>query len=35
MKYNEKGERVYMSDEEIGNGLQKARQEMEEACKKS
>jgi hypothetical protein len=35
MKYNEKGERVYMSDEEIGSGLQKARQEMEEACKKS
>jgi hypothetical protein len=35
LKYNEKGERVYMDDEEIAKSLQKARQEMEEACKKS
>ena len=35
MKYNEKGERVYMDDEEIAKGLQKARQETEQACKTS
>lgn len=35
LKYNEKGERVYMDDEEIAKGLQKARQETEQACKKS
>ena len=35
LKYNEKGERVYMDDEEIAKGLQKARQETEQACKTS
>ena len=35
MKYNDKGERVYLSDEEIASGREKARQEMDEACKKS
>ena len=35
MKYNDKGERVYMDDEEIAKGLQAARQETEQACKKS
>lgn len=35
VKYNEKGERVYLSDEEIASSREKARHEMEEACKKS
>jgi hypothetical protein len=35
LKYNDKGERVYMSDEEIASSRDKARQEMDEACKKS
>lgn len=34
VKYSEKGERVYLGDEEISSGREKARQEMEEACKK-
>ena len=35
VKYNENGERTYLSDEEIASGRDKARREMEEACKKS
>jgi hypothetical protein len=35
VNYNEKGERVYLSDAEIEAGREKSRQEMEEACKKS
>lgn len=33
MKYNEKGEREYMSDEEIAKGRNAAQREMDEACK--
>ena len=33
MKYNEKGEREFMSDEEIAKGLNSSRREMEEACR--
>jgi hypothetical protein len=33
MKYNEKGEREYMSDEEIANGRNAAARQMDEACK--
>ena len=35
VKYNEKGERVYLGDAEIESGREKARQEVEEACKAS
>jgi uncharacterized protein DUF4124 len=34
-KYNEKGERVYLGDDEIEAGRERARHDMEEACKKS
>jgi type IV secretory pathway VirB10-like protein len=33
MKYNEKGEREYMSDEEIAKGRVSAQREVDEACK--
>jgi hypothetical protein len=32
-KYNDKGERVHMSDAEIESERERSRQEMEEACK--
>ena len=35
VKYNENGERTYLDDKELASGREKARQEMEEACKKS
>jgi len=35
LKYNEKGERDYMGDEQIAAEREKARREVEEACKKS
>ena len=35
MKYNEKGERTYLDDAEIDAAREKARREMDEACKKS
>jgi uncharacterized protein DUF4124 len=34
LKSNDKGERVYLGDAEIEAGREKARQEMDEACKK-
>lgn len=34
-RYTEKGERIYLSDEEIAAGRDKARREVEEACKTS
>lgn len=34
-RYTEKGERVYLSDEEIAAGRDKARREVEESCKTS
>jgi hypothetical protein len=33
-KYNDKGEREYMSDEELTKAQQKSKSEMDEACKK-
>jgi hypothetical protein len=35
LKYNDKGEREYMTDEEIESGRVKSKQQMDEACKKS
>lgn len=35
LKYNEKGEREYMTDEEIESARAKSKQQMDEACKKS
>ncbi len=35
MQMNEKGEREYLSDEQLDAGREKARREMDEACKKS
>lgn len=35
VKYTEKGERVYLSDAEIESGREKARRDVEEACKTS
>ena len=35
VKYNEKGERVYLGDSEIESERERARRDMEEACKKS
>jgi hypothetical protein len=35
LKYNDKGEREYMTDDEIEAGRAKSKQQMEEACKKS
>ncbi len=34
IKYNENGERTYLDDKEMASGREKARQEMDEACKK-
>jgi len=34
LKYNEKGEREYMTDEEIEAARVKSKQQMDEACKK-
>ena len=34
-KYNDKGEREFMGEEEIAAGLKKAQRDMDEACKKS
>jgi hypothetical protein len=34
-KYNDKGERIYMGDDEIAAALQRARRDVEEACKTS
>ena len=34
-KYNDKGEREFMGEEEIAAGLAKAQRDMDEACKKS
>ncbi len=34
-KYNEKGERVYLGDQEIDAGRERTKREMDEACKKS
>ena len=34
-KYNDKGEREFMGEEDIAAGLKKAQRDMEEACKKS
>lgn len=34
LKYNEKGEREYMTDEEIESARAKSKQQMDEACKK-
>ena len=33
-KYNDKGEREYMADEELAKAQQKAKSDMDEACKK-
>ena len=33
-KYNDKGEREFMSDEELAKAQQKARNDVDEACKK-
>lgn len=35
LKYNDKGEREYMTDEEIESARAKSKQQMDEACKKS
>jgi len=34
LKYNDKGEREYMTDEEIESARAKSKQQMDEACKK-
>ena len=34
-KYNEKGERVYLGDQEIDAERERSKREMDEACKKS
>ena len=34
-KYNDKGEREFMGEEDIAAGLKKAQRDMDEACKKS
>ena len=34
-KYNDKGEREFMGEDDIAAGLKKAQRDMEEACKKS
>jgi len=34
-KYNDKGEREFMGEDEIASGLKKAQRDMDEACKKS
>ena len=34
-KYNDKGEREFMGEEDIATGLKKAQRDMDEACKKS
>lgn len=34
-KYNDKGERIYMGDDEIAAALQRARRDVDEACKPS
>lgn len=34
-KYNDKGEREFMGEDEIAAGLKKAQRDMDEACKKS
>ena len=35
LKYSDKGEREYMTDEEIAEARAKSKQQMDEACKKS
>ena len=35
LKYTDKGEREYMTDEEIAEARAKSKQQMDEACKKS
>jgi uncharacterized protein DUF4124 len=35
MRYNDKGEREYLGDEQIASEREKARRDVEEACKKS
>jgi Domain of unknown function (DUF4124) len=34
-KYNDKGERVFLGDEEIGVERERSKRDMDEACKKS